>query len=67
MFRFFFEKSSINMDTIFKQNKPRASLPGKAAGQSCRAKLPGKSCRAKLPGKTARYTTVQDSRASLPG
>jgi hypothetical protein len=33
-------------------------LPGKAAGQGCRARLPGKAagqgCRARLPGKAAR-------------
>jgi hypothetical protein len=44
-----------------------ARVPGKAAGQSCRAKLPGKaagqSCRAKLPGKAA----GQSCRAKLPG
>jgi hypothetical protein len=32
-------------------------LPGKAAGQGCRARLPGKAagqgCRARLPGKAA--------------
>jgi hypothetical protein len=42
-------------------------LPGKSAGQVCRASLPGKSagqvCRASLPGKSA----GQVCRASLPG
>jgi hypothetical protein len=40
-------------------------LPGKTAGQACRARLPGKTagqdCWARLPGKT----TGQDCRASL--
>jgi hypothetical protein len=40
--------------TTTKQN---AKLPGKAAGQGCRARLPGKAagqgCRARLPGKAA--------------
>jgi hypothetical protein len=35
----------------------RNHLPGKTAGQDCRARLPGKTagqdCRARLPGKTA--------------
>jgi hypothetical protein len=34
-----------------------ARIPGKAAGQGCRARLPGKAagqgCRARLPGKAA--------------
>jgi hypothetical protein len=42
-------------------------LPGKPAGEVCRASLPGKSagqvCRASLPGKSA----GQVCRASLPG
>jgi hypothetical protein len=44
-----------------------ARLPGKSAGQVCRASLPGKSagqvCRASLPGKSA----GQVCWASLPG
>jgi hypothetical protein len=42
-------------------------LPGKAAGQGCRARLPGKAagqgCRARLPGKAA----GQSCRTLLPG
>jgi hypothetical protein len=46
-----------------------ARLPGKDAGQSCRAKLSGKAaghgCWARLPGKSA--AAGQSCRARLPG
>jgi hypothetical protein len=52
------KRALINVPTSF-------LLPGKTAGQDCRARLPGKTagqdCRARLPGKTA----GQDCRASL--
>jgi hypothetical protein len=44
----------INIFKIFLKNWIR-KMPGKAAGQGCRARLPGKAaeqgCRARLPGK----------------